>query len=178
MGQDHRIEQSVSKELKAPLLEEKRGESIEVSQEQIKQLLDQINVLLNEYTIMPDSFLMPEDYSSADLEQKTKNKLRTTWFFKAFARLESSQDILGADPSVLANLKSDFQKLLEEEAQQTKLILAKEKIDFSDSVALIQRFKEIKRDLAPQFVEAKTQLINAIEFVLKRSLRDLQKKYA
>jgi len=178
MGQDHRIEQSGSKELTPPLLEEKRGEPVEVSQEEIKKLVDQINELLNEYSIMPDSFLMPDDYSSAELEQKAKNKLRTTWFSKAFVRLETSQDILGTDPAVLANLKSDFQALLLAEAQQTKLILAKETLDFSDSVVLIQRLKEIKHGLAPQFVEAKTQLINAVEFVLRRSLVDLQKKYA
>ena len=121
---------------------------------------------------------MPADYASAELEQKAKNKLRTTWFSLSFARLETSQDILGTDPAVLANLKKDFQALLLAEAQQTKLVLAKEKLDFSDSVALIQRLKEIKHDLAPQFVEAKTKLVQAVEFVLKRSLADLQKKYA
>lgn len=177
MGQNSPLEQ-VPSTLRPLEPEEKREGNIEISFEEIRDLERQMNSLLNNYTIMADSFLMPADYATSDLEAKKKNKLRTAWFTLAFARLGESQQILGTDPDILKNLQQEFRAITLGETQQARLALAQSKIDFSDPNDLVQKFKEVKRDLAPQFIEAKIKLIEAVEFVLKRNLSELQKKYA
>lgn len=179
MGQDKNIEKKTFTTPKSSEPESKREGAIDVGREEIKRLIDRIKELLDNYKLMPNSFLMPADYESKEvLDQKKNNKLRTTWFSLAFFRLRDSQEILGIEPAILENLQKNFHSVLQEEANQVKIFLNKEKLDFSDPTILLQRLKEIKRDLAPQFVEAKTQLIHEVEFVLRRNLAELQKKYA
>ncbi|KKQ79790.1 MAG: hypothetical protein UT02_C0024G0004 [Parcubacteria group bacterium GW2011_GWC2_38_7] len=180
MAKNSKLEQLVPA-ISQPLeYESKESGRIDVPLAEIEQLVSEINVLMTEYSILPDSFLMPADYAlpEKEFELKKKNKLMTAWFTKAFDQMGTAQEILGFNAAILAKLESDFRALLVEEGAQVKSRLADKKLDFSNSAAIVQLYKEIKRDLAPQYVEAKTQLINSIEFVLKRCLADLQKRYA
>jgi len=178
MGQDKPLREVSAPEL-TPVLESKREGRLDVGREKIQLLIDQVQTVLNGYTIMPDSFLMPEDYSSTEaLETKKQNKLRTSWFTLAFTRLEECLPIVGFDQNLLDDFRQQFQSLLAEESQLVKEKLKDVKPDPTNPTKWIQYIKELKRELAPSFVESKTNLVHSIEFVLRRCLAELQKKYA
>lgn len=140
--------------------------------------------LLNDYEVLEDSFIMPEDYKVKTdgendpaklmkLERAKKNKLRTNWISTVISQLERLSNILDLDPEVFVNLRREFNSLIQRESDLVKERLLAEPADLSDPMKFLSRVKGIKREIAPIIIEDKKRLIEALDFQLKRFLQML-----
>jgi hypothetical protein len=143
---------------------------------------------LEDYKIIEDSFIMSEDYdvkSAGELdppkEQKLEkaklNKLRTAWFTMVFSTLGELSNALDLNPKVLKDLRAELDRLIQLECELVKESLASDKLDLSDTSALINRIKGLKKEVAPQLLEDKKRLIESLDFQLKRALQVLDNVY-
>ncbi len=176
MEQNQRLEPN--KELPSEQFPERFLDGPDVSIERVYELQSRINELLNSYKIMPDSFLMPEDYENFQrLQELKKNKLRTVWFFLSFVCLDECFEALGRRKEVLEEHKREFNRLQQKEADLCADEFKTVVLDQSNPVGTAREFKKIKRQYAPQLVAEKIVLIEAIDFTLRSVLKELSKGY-
>jgi hypothetical protein len=170
---------------------EQQSKEIDFSPEEIGTLRAQIKELLNDYEIMPDSFIMPADYEVYDkkggrrvinkerqaaLDEKLKNKLRNKWFALSFARLNEVYDRLRLDTTPLIEIKSNFSDVVraESEATVSRLTIDDMKL-VKDPALLALRYKEIKQEIVPDFAEQRAELTKAVDFLLLSAEKQLAK---
>lgn len=174
MGQNNTVEKKLaSTTAREP--EEKRSRNTEIERREALELIDRLKELLDDYEIDQDSFIMPEDYDNLDvLNSKKNNKLRTTWFTLAFSRLESACDILQLDESGLHSFRNRFREIQSRESALCQADLARMTLS-EDTVERIRQLKALKKKHAPELVQEKIDLIEAMEFVMRRNIAELQK---
>ena len=137
---------------------------------------------------MEDSFIMGEDYNvksegeldpskEKKLDEAKLNKLRTGWFTLVFTKLKELNTVLDLNPNVINDLRAELDRLIQLECQLVKEALAGEKMDLSDTSALIKRIKGLKKEVAPQLLEDKKKLIESLDSQLKRALQALENVY-
>ena len=156
--------------------------------ESVREARSDLLRFLEDYKIMEDSFIMGEDYNvksegeldpskEKKLDEAKLNKLRTGWFTLVFTKLKELNTVLDLNPNVINDLRAELDRLIQLECQLVKEALAGEKLDLSDTSALIKRIKGLKKEVAPQLLEDKKKLIESLDSQLKRALQALENVY-
>ena len=156
--------------------------------ESVREARSDLLRFLEDYKIMEDSFIMGEDYNvksegeldpskEKKLDEAKLNKLRTGWFTLVFTKLKELNTVLDLNPNVINDLRAELDRLIQLECQLVKEALAGEKLDLSDTSALIKRIKGLKKEVAPQLLEDKKKLIESLDSQIKRALQVLEDLY-
>ena len=156
--------------------------------ESVREARSALLRFLEDYEIMEDSFIMGEDYNvksegeldpskEKKLDEAKLNKLRTGWFTLVFTKLKELNTVLDLNPNVINDLRAELDRLIQLECQLVKEALAGEKMDLSDTSALIKRIKGLKKEVAPQLLEDKKKLIESLDSQIKRALQVLEDLY-
>ena len=158
-------------------------------------MIAELNGLLKNYEIMPDSFVMPSDYSKGEiiggkfvldetekakddrLAGMLKNKLRTTWFSVVRGRLKEAVEEFDLDLASMDKQQKEFEALLMKEdalmnAIQQKRLKSLLQIPIEDRLLVA---KEAQRDAAREFLAEKIRLVYGFDALLKEAARKLKK---
>lgn len=151
-------------ELRAP--REKRKS--EITGEKIAKYIEELRGYLRDWDIMPDSFLLVSDYHAGDLRDYKvgeKNKLRTAWFnVISWMRLILRKINLRVPGLELDALEAELRAIKNQEEAVAYQMIAERGIKLpKDPTAVGVVVKRIKKEISPQFLDRKIQLIHRVE---------------
>lgn len=165
--------------------------------EKAERLLFDLTRLLKEYSVMPDSFIMPDDYSKSvfvngkfiksedelakdsRLLELKQNKLRSSWFKNTIKRLESAVSDFDIELAPLEKLRTEFKELLRKEDARWLEVLGKTKAELkalsADENELIRISKMARREASEEFRAEKIRLVYGFDALLKEAIKHLKK---
>jgi hypothetical protein len=166
----------------APLLKKSGLEKKELLERYWKEL----DMLLNEWQIMPESFLMPSDYQfqrgtqkENEFEKAKRNKLRTAWFSGVFGKIELIERRCGLRFPEAVLIREDYEALTREIRGETDAVFIKTpgaKLVAAEEMR--EKMKEIERQRAPVFLDRKRELIGRVEALVGRIMNKLELELA
>jgi hypothetical protein len=174
--------------------ESKAADELRVA-EKAERLLFDLNRLLKEYSVMPDSFILPGDYSKSVFaggkftltdEERAKeprllkmkeNKLRTTWFNKTIEGLSRAALDFDIELAPFDKLRTEFKALLQKEDSRWLEILGKTKDELKQvsKEDLDRLAKPAIREASKEFLAEKIRLVYGFDALLKEAIKHLKK---
>lgn len=164
----------------------------DITGEKIMSYIEELRGFLHDWEIMPDSFLLREDYENqavlaglgtqeviaflkqqrlanpereSKLKKARKNKLITAWFgVLSWMRLIVRKTQLNVPELDLSGLERQFAEIKERELSAVDDYIATRRIVLpEENGEASSLLKKIKKEVAPQFLDQKIELVKRVE---------------